>query len=196
MKPDPLNYVTADPLYYDKHFPGVFEPMPECNGARWKVEHPELARILPKAKSMADPNPPRKRKARPAPLPLKPEIAGDVMMIIRMPLPPKELSPNGRAAWQRKAEFTKAARNAVAMQVRSVVTKAWLGCSVRLDVRRWADKRMDSDNCWSALKSHRDGVADGLMTTDAQFELGDIQQIVGKESGGRREVELTITRVA
>ncbi len=155
----------------------------------WADKHPQFFRKKAECQ-VAKPA----RKARPAPLPLRPEIAGDVM-IIRMPLPPKELSPNGRAAWQRKAEFTKAARSAVAMQVRSVVTKAWLGCSVRLDVRRWADKRMDSDNAWSSLKAHRDGVADGLMTTDAQFELGDIQQIVGKESGGRREVEITITRM-
>jgi crossover junction endodeoxyribonuclease RusA len=161
-------------------------------------QYPDLADVfLPKTKaqmSLAQPTPPR-RKRTVAALPLRaPERAGDVI-VISLPLPPKPLSPNGRSHWGAKSKAVKAARTIAKTFVQHVATSDWLGRSVRLDVRRWADKKMDSDNFWGALKAYRDGIADGLMTTDAQFELGDIQQFTGVKSEGRREVEICITRI-
>jgi crossover junction endodeoxyribonuclease RusA len=162
-------------------------------------QYPDLADVFkPKTKaqqSFAQPTPPRKSRPKPAPLPLrKPERAGDVIVFV-MPLPGRELSPNGRVHWNVKREATKAARNAAAMLVRVVANEEWWGCPVRIDVTLWGGRRMDSDNVWAALKAHRDGVADGLMTTDAQFELGNITQHTGVKSEGRREVEIQITRI-
>lgn len=157
-------------------------------------QYPDLADVFkPKAKSqvsLAQPTPHRKP---PKALPLaEPRWEGE-SLVITLPLPPKELSPNGRAHWARKAEATKAVRNAVKVLVQVSAPKEWWGCSVRLDVTRWAAKPVDSDNLWGCLKAARDGIADGLMTTDAQFELGTITQHTGRSSNGLRQVEIRVS---
>jgi hypothetical protein len=86
-----------------------------------------------------------------------------VIAVVKLDLPPTELSPNGRAHWAEKASAVRAYR-----------TKAWKSCTgpieqvpVVVDVEyRWHKgcsgyKPRDEDNARASLKAAIDGLCDG-----------------------------------
>ena len=91
-----------------------------------------------------------------------------------LPLPPKELSPNARVHWAKKARATRIYRG-----------KAWAGALVRLDriepprwrhatmqsTFYWPDKRRrDRDNAEACMKHARDGFVDaGVLVDDDEL---------------------------
>jgi hypothetical protein len=162
-------------------------------------QYPDLADVfLPKTKaqmSLAQPTPPR-RKRTVAALPLRaPERAGDVI-VIPLPLPARVLHKNGRTKnYKWKASVTKAARNA-AMSLTSLVRPAEQWQSVRMDATLWIANRNDDDGVWAWLAAYRDGIALALGLNDRHFTAGNVTQHTGVTSGGRREVEITVTRLA
>lgn len=170
-----------------------------CNRDYFIEQFPDLADVFrPKSaaqKSLATPTP---RKAKPQPLPLKaPERAGNVI-VLTMPLPPRELQPNQkiRLHHYKRAKLTKATRNAAGMYMHVALQGAQDWRNVRLDVTLWTARKLDTDSVWGWLKATRDGIADAMKVDDSGFELGTITQHTGKQSGDRREVELTLTRLA
>lgn len=195
---DTYSYGTADPNYFAKQYPGVFDPVPrEQNGERWQREHPELAKYLPRAKSMADPNPPRrKRKVQAVPSALKPpERAGDVI-VIRLPLPHKQLHKNGgqskKYGWRQS--LIRAAHNAAHMAAWLVrPTEQW--GAVRIDMTFWLARRHDDDGLVHWIYPYRDGIARAIGVNDSRFTIGSVVQHTGKNSNGRREVELVVTKL-
>jgi hypothetical protein len=177
-KADPLNYGKTNANYWQEMYgPGLFDKL---QGAT-------------KHKSLAQPTP---RKAPPKPLPLRaPERAGDVI-VIPLPLPARVLHKNGRTKnYKWKASVTKAARNA-AMSLTSLVRPAEQWQSVRMDATLWIANRNDDDGVWAWLAAYRDGIALALGLNDRHFTAGNVTQHTGVTSGGRREVEITVTRLA
>lgn len=96
---------------------------------------------------------------------------------VRLSWPPKELSPNSRTYWRRKAEVAKKYRTDACW-----LTRALAKCNVMPFVE--ADKllvsmtffppsnrKRDLDNLIASMKSGLDGVADGLMVNDSKFNL-------------------------
>jgi hypothetical protein len=165
------------------------------NGEQWAIDHPELRKVsgASRAANFAQPTP---RKPRPAPLPLRaPERAGDVI-VLPMHLPHRVLHKNGRTKNQNwKASLVEAAKNAAYFATLAVRPDiAWQ--AVRIDATFWTQNRLDDDGAWSWLVAYRDGIAAALKVNDRDFTCGTIAQHTGVKSGGRREVELTITRLA
>lgn len=104
--------------------------------------------------------------------------------------PPKELSPNARGHWSKKAKAAKAYRKACwALALEAGIKADWEG-----EVHLWLtffppDRRhRDDDNCIAAFKSGRDGLADALKIDDKQFRL---HSWVSSQIGGMVKVRLS-----
>lgn len=90
---------------------------------------------------------------------------------LALPWPPKELSPNARAHWRKKAKAAKSYRTTchiMTKQARIVAPegKVHLVLTFCPPDRR----RRDDDNCLASMKSGRDGIADALGIDDSRFE--------------------------
>jgi crossover junction endodeoxyribonuclease RusA len=106
--------------------------------------------------------------------------------------PPKELSPNARTHWARKAKAAKAYR--MACYVLALQAKIIAPSDGRIHL--WLDfyppnrRARDDDNLIAAFKSGRDGLADALGIDDKRFQ---IHPLVKDEIGGFVKVRLTAT---
>jgi crossover junction endodeoxyribonuclease RusA len=168
-----------------------------CNRDYFIQQYPDLADVFkPKTKaqqSFAQPTP-RKSRPKPAPLPLrKPERAGDVLVLF-LPLPPEELHPNARVHFQNKARHAKNARNIAA----TIATTARLEApweAARIDATFYLPRVRDADGLWTWIKNYIDGLQQIIIQNDSRVQLGDVWQHTGKLSDGRREVEITLTRL-
>lgn len=93
--------------------------------------------------------------------------------MIKLAWPARQLSPNYRGHWSRKAKAAKIAR-----QVAGWNTKA---SGIKINGDGWIDlcivfhppdkHRRDRDNCIASIKSLLDGIADGLGVNDNRFRL-------------------------
>jgi crossover junction endodeoxyribonuclease RusA len=174
---DTYSYIKTNKDYWDQQYPGVFRPIPKSH------------------QSLAQPTPPRKSRPKPAPLPLrKPERAGDVI-VIPLPLPHKILHKNGRTKnYKWKASVTKAARNAALTMAYLVRPKEpWQ--AVRIDLTFWVGRKHDDDGLIHWAVPYRDGIAEAIGVNDANFQQGRVSQFVDGSATGRREVEITLTRL-
>ncbi|WCE04446.1 hypothetical protein [Pseudoxanthomonas sp. JBR18] len=90
-----------------------------------------------------------------------------------LPWPSKDLSPNGRAHWSKKAKATKLSRFEAAMIARHAGWPLLALPEGRLHL--WWDfypptKRLpDDDNMLARCKAYRDGIADALGIDDKRF---------------------------
>ena len=91
---------------------------------------------------------------------------------IILPWPPKELSPNARVHWAKKASAVKSYRKTCWIMAlsHSVVR---LESTIRLKVTfSPPDKRSrDLDNCIASVKAMFDGLADAWKVNDRQFSV-------------------------
>jgi hypothetical protein len=173
---DTYSYGATNRDYWDQQYPGIFKPIP-------KVQQ-----------SLASPNPPPKRRTVAA-MPLRaPERAGDVLLLW-LPLPPEELHPNARVHFQNKARHAKAARNiAATVAAMAKFPEPW--DAARIDATFYLGRVRDADGLWTWIKNYIDGLQGQIIKNDSRLLLGDIQQASGKQANDRREVELTLTRLA
>jgi crossover junction endodeoxyribonuclease RusA len=93
---------------------------------------------------------------------------GDTLTI-ELPLPPKELSPNARVHWARKADRVKWYRGrawaeALAAQGRNV--RGWKRATVQLTFYRKTRGRIDTDNALASCKALFDGLTDAGVIED------------------------------
>lgn len=120
------------------------------------------------------------------------------LIVIRMPLPPKELSPNARVHWARKAKVVKAVREeayySTLAAMREVgITAYWPIAVIEPRFYVATNRRRDRDNLAASLKAARDGIADaGLVANDTDLRNIDPEIIVDKTTAPR--VELWIKR--
>ena len=117
---------------------------------------------------------------------------------IRLPLPSRELSPNGRFHWRSAARAKKFARltakygtEAQAGFVRAGREMARATCEARFYFKQ--DRRRDRDNLLASLKAYFDGVADaGLVRNDSDITYLPVVVAIDKANP---RVELHITEV-
>jgi crossover junction endodeoxyribonuclease RusA len=131
---------------------------------------------------------------RPAPPPMAQEV------VIELPLPPAELSPNARVHWRKKAQITKDWRYRAWLWVNSALMERaggkkpwgdpnhktrWAACKATVQVR-WPDRRRrDLDNMLSSCKVYFDACTDaGVWVDDSRVVYELLPAIVDKANPG------------
>lgn len=112
------------------------------------------------------------------------------MIELRLPWPPKELSPNARVHWSKRSKAAAAYRRECAWLVRAAGIKAPDSERIALWIDFFPpDKRQrDDDNLLAAFKAGRDGIADALDINDKRFVS---HPFVQTETGGFVRVRIT-----
>ena len=111
-------------------------------------------------------------------------------MILELPWPPKELSPNARLHWAKLAKAKKAYRAecaylAIAQGIHKVeADKLHLSLTFFAPTRR----AYDLDNALARMKAGLDGLADVLGVDDSKWSLSIAR---GDKTGGSVVVEVT-----
>jgi crossover junction endodeoxyribonuclease RusA len=95
-------------------------------------------------------------------------------LLITLPLPPKELSPNARVHWGRKARATKKYRLTASVCTDIAlkddgVEGDYQQARVQVKLFNRTAHRRDGDNLIATLKSAFDGIADALYVDDAEW---------------------------
>lgn len=108
-------------------------------------------------------------------------------MIVTLPWPPKELSPNARVHFRRKAAAAKMYRNLAHWL-------AWQagrddGASLSITFNPPDNRRRDLDNMLASIKSGLDGIASAIGIDDSKWSLTIRKGEPVK--GGRVIVEVT-----
>jgi crossover junction endodeoxyribonuclease RusA len=99
------------------------------------------------------------------------------MIIIEMPWPSRDLHPNARVHWAKKAKATKRARSDAAYMAlsRGVRTHDFFGVE-SLDVTLVFippdNRARDTDGMISSVKGYCDGIADVIGVDDSKWVLG------------------------
>jgi crossover junction endodeoxyribonuclease RusA len=93
------------------------------------------------------------------------------MMIVELPWPPKELSPNARVHWGEKSRFAKKYRRDCFLLAKIANVRIdWDGdIHLFIDFYRPAKRNHDRDNLVSQIKSGLDGMADAMGINDVRF---------------------------
>jgi Holliday junction resolvase RusA-like endonuclease len=128
----------------------------------------------------------------PSPSELK-ALLPNASLTVTLPLPPKELSPNARTHWAKKANAVKSARREAYIRARNVVIHPplWSAASVQI---RWFTRtatRPDADNALASCKPIFDGLTDARIFSDDK-DLAHLPIIFAKDPMNPR-IELTIT---
>jgi crossover junction endodeoxyribonuclease RusA len=90
-------------------------------------------------------------------------------MIVVLPWPPKELSPNARTHWARKAAAAKMYRNLAHWSTVALGAKAGASVSVKFSPPDLRPR--DLDNMLASIKSGLDGIASAIGIDDSQWSL-------------------------
>lgn len=92
---------------------------------------------------------------------------------IILPWPSRDLHPNARVHWSKRAKAAKVARVEACVMARAAAWHRVKWPEGRLHI--WADfyppdrRRRDDDGLLASIKPHRDGIADALGIDDARF---------------------------
>lgn len=117
------------------------------------------------------------------------------MTEIRLPWPPKELSPNARVHWSRRSKAAASYRKECGWLVRAAMSAHpdfKLPDSERIAL--WIDffppdrRHRDDDNLLAAFKAGRDGIADALGINDKRFVS---HPFVQEATGGYVRIRIT-----
>jgi crossover junction endodeoxyribonuclease RusA len=103
------------------------------------------------------------------------------MIVINLPWPPKELHPNARVHWAKKAKAAKRARNdgawcALSSGVRTHDFKGQDSLNVSLVFLPPDNRRRDTDGMISSAKSYLDGIADVVGVDDSRWVFTGIKR--------------------
>lgn len=104
-------------------------------------------------------------------IPEKDSVAVTEPLHLTLPLPAKELSPNARVHWAKKAKAAKSQR--MGAQIRAMLaangrTPCWTRAQTRAVFYFPTNRRRDMDNAQAALKAAWDGIADaGVIANDS-----------------------------
>lgn len=98
------------------------------------------------------------------------------MLSIELPWPDRDLSPNARVHWARKAKKVKASRwvafgRTTFGSIGSILVPAPNGLSVAYTFHPGTNRRRDLDNLIASTKAYTDGIAQALAVDDSTFRL-------------------------
>ena len=122
-----------------------------------------------------------------------------MMLIVTLPLPSRELSPNSRCHWAAKAQAASDARFDAKLATRSALREAsevcaWDAATVEPHYFFRVNRRRDGDNATASCKAIFDGLADaGLVKNDSQ--LRHLPPVFAVDKKNPR-LELWITKAA
>ncbi len=115
------------------------------------------------------------------------------MVTISLPLPPKELSPNERMHWARKARAVRNYRRWTDVATRQARPKGWTVPSEVVVTCRFYfrdRRRRDRDNLLASMKAAFDGIVDsGLIRDDC--DMIHMPVVIGYDRE-RQRVEITV----
>lgn len=119
----------------------------------------------------------------------------DKAITIRLPLPPRELSPNARVHWGRRHRHSKAYRaiaRVAAMEgtMDTALGLDWSHSEVKTTFYHRDKRKRDGDNLIAMMKSAYDGIADFLNVDDVGWIHVRIERLIDR-SDPRVEVVLT-----
>lgn len=119
-------------------------------------------------------------------------------MTIVLPIPDRNLSPNGRGHWSGKSRLTKNARRLAKLLTLEAIGRdyhahgrpvpAFAGYSLAHYFP--TDARRDDDNADAACKAYRDGIADALGIDDRYFPKLALSTIAKDAACPRVEITL------
>lgn len=97
----------------------------------------------------------------------------DIVAVVTLPWPSKDLSPNARVHWARKNRAARKARNEakIACLAAGIRGLGWEAARVTVTFHPPDNRRRDSDNLLSSLKSALDGIADATGIDDSRWLL-------------------------
>ena len=102
-------------------------------------------------------------------------------VIIELPLPSRNLSPNARVHWTIKAAHKKSARrNATIMAFEQIEQQPF--ASYRLHFYWPTKRRRDQDNAAASCKSVLDGIADFTGQDDSEWDFDGVRFAIDKEN--------------
>jgi len=111
-------------------------------------------------------------------------------VMITLPWPPKELSPNARLHWSKLAKAKKLYRHVCAVQARAQGVQRVQAEKLHLALTFYPPTRraFDLDNALARMKSGLDGLADVLQVDDKHWSLSIVR---ADEIGGMVKVVVT-----
>ncbi len=111
-------------------------------------------------------------------------------MIIDLPFPPRDLHPNARVHWSRKARATKAMRQCAQWMSHPYGPIEADGLDVTIIFYPPDKRRRDIDGLLSSMKAGIDGIADSLGVDDSKWAItmrrGEVVE------GGRVRFEIEV----
>tara|TARA_R110000868_G_scaffold397497_1_gene670217 strand:+ start:67 stop:444 length:378 start_codon:yes stop_codon:yes gene_type:complete len=116
------------------------------------------------------------------------------MIVIELPLPHKNLSPNSRCHWAAKARSVAKARS----DARIMATQAklpscpWAKATIRFEFTFRTNAKHDDDNLAASCKSYRDGIADAGIVADDN-DLMTLPVVVLPKNAKHPGLRITIT---
>lgn len=125
-------------------------------------------------------------------------------IVLTLPWPPAQLSPNARQHWARLAKFKKRYRAACAMEVAVQTTlrtrKALQNLPDKLDLElqfaRPNRRSYDRDNLLARMKAGLDGLCDALHIDDSRFASVRVSVTDGVVAGGCVSVRIKCAEVS
>lgn len=107
-------------------------------------------------------------------------------IVITLSLPPRELSPNWRGHWARKAKAVKAYRAqawATAMAAGKYQKPMWATATAQATFYHSSNRRRDTDNLLASLKAAFDGIAEaGIVANDSGITHLPVVRLVDTET--------------
>ncbi len=93
-------------------------------------------------------------------------------MIVNLPYPDKELSPNARLHWSKVAKAKAAYRKVCVAFTREAMGRETFTAPVSVYITIYPPdkRRRDDDNAIGSFKAGRDGVADAIKVDDADWD--------------------------
>jgi crossover junction endodeoxyribonuclease RusA len=123
----------------------------------------------------------------------------DETIVIHLPWPPKELSPNWRGHWAQKSRAAKRYRYQCRILALSAMSHAqivkigqWKRIDLSLEFYPKDRRKRDDDNLIAAFKPGRDGLSDAMCMDDANFVT--TARLMEFAPGNKMTVIATITR--
>lgn len=94
-------------------------------------------------------------------------------MQVMLPWPARELSPNSRVHWAKKAKASKAARLYAFVKTKEAYRAPvdFTKPTLHIQFFKPSARRMDLDNMLASIKPMLDGIADALGVDDSKFRL-------------------------
>jgi hypothetical protein len=111
---------------------------------------------------------------------------------IVLPIPAKELSPNARIHWAKKAPITKSHRTMAYYEACGVGGRDDRIKSYRLEFTFADRRRRDRDNFSGRCKAYLDGIADAFNQNDSEWDFNGVKFLEPDKNNPRVEIVLEL----